>query len=133
MSDVSVFFESPKRIIKTLSIFADEAPETELCLCNDLTKRYERIYRGTPQSILDELLANPSAEKGEYTLVANLNGEPETVIDDHLTLEAMIIDHVVKNSCSIKDAVQTLAGIHKGQITKKEFYAASLNLRSLFS
>jgi len=133
ISDVSVFFESPKRIIKTLGIFVEEAPETELCLCNDLTKRYERIYRGKPQSILDELLANPSAEKGEYTLVAKLDGQPETVIDDPLTLEAMIIDHIIKNGGSIKDAVQTLAGIHKGQIAKKELYAASLNLRSLFS
>jgi len=132
ISDVSVFFESPKRIIKTLGIFADEAPETEICLCNDLTKKYERIYRGKPQSILDELLANPSAEKGEYTFVASLGGESEPVINDHLTLEAMIIDHIVKNSGSIKDAVQSLAGIHKGHIMKKEFYAASLNLRSLF-
>ena len=127
----SVFFDSPKRIIKSLTVFADETPDAQLCLCNDLTKKYERIYRGTPQSILDELLDNPSAHKGEYTLVANLGNLSEAVIDISQTHEAMIIDYVVKNGCSIKDAVNALAKTHKGSITKKEFYAASLNLRSL--
>jgi len=64
-----VFFESPKRIKKSMEVFAAVMPGASICLCNDLTKRYERIYRGTPCEVLDALLANPSAEKGEYTLV----------------------------------------------------------------
>jgi 16S rRNA C1402 (ribose-2'-O) methylase RsmI len=72
--EVSVFFESPKRIKKTLKIFADIIPESMICLCNDLTKKYERIYRGAPQKILEELVSNPSAEKGEYTMVVCFAG-----------------------------------------------------------
>ena len=130
---VSVFFESPKRVKKSLEIFAEKAPEAELCLCNDLTKMYERIYRGTPGRILEELQSNPSAEKGEYTLVANLGRVVETTDEDPLTYEAMLVDCIVKNGGSIKEAINDLAQKHKGCITKKELYSASLNLRKIFS
>jgi len=129
---VSVFFESPKRVKKTMELFVEETPGAELCLCNDMTKMYERIYRGTPGKILNELRGNPSAEKGEYTLVADFGGVPETVVDGTQSYEAMLVDHIVKNGGSIKEAVNALAQAHKGSITKKEFYAAALNLRSLF-
>jgi len=129
----SVFFESPKRVKKSMKIFADDTPDAELCLCNDLTKMYERVYRGNPQKILDELNNNPSAEKGEYTLVANLGRESELIIDSSQTHEAMIVDHIVKSGGTVKEAVSALAEKHKGSIAKKEFYAASLNLRAVFS
>ena len=128
----SVFFESPKRIKKSLQIFAVETPDAELCLCNDLTKKYERIYRGNPKSILDELNNNPSSQKGEYTLVADLGNISETIEQNKQTCEGMIVDYIVKNAVSMKDAVNALADIHKGTITKKAFYAASLNLRAMF-
>jgi 16S rRNA (cytidine1402-2'-O)-methyltransferase len=130
---VSVFFESPKRIKKSLEVFVDAAPGAELCLCNDLTKLYERIYCGSPQKVLEELHANPSAEKGEYTLVASLGTAEEPVLERTWSLEAMLIDHIVKNKGSVKDAVKALAEEHRSSFTKKEFYAASLNLRSVFS
>jgi 16S rRNA (cytidine1402-2'-O)-methyltransferase len=130
--DVSVFFESPKRIIKSIEIFADEAPGARLCLCNDLTKMYERIYRGTPNEILEELRNNPAAEKGEYTLVAEPDAAPEGTADKAITCEAMLVDYIVKSGLSMKDAVNELAQIHKGSIPKKDLYAASLNLRTMF-
>ena len=128
----SVFFESPKRIQKTMQVFADETPGATLCLCNDLTKLYERIYRGTPEEILDELQRNPSAEKGEYTLVADL-GHVEEMPACSQSCEAMLVDHLVKHGGSMKEAVQALAQTHKGQIAKKDFYTASLHLRAMFS
>ena len=129
----SVFFESPKRIKKTLLIFAEEAPGAELCLCNDLTKMYERIYRGGPQKIFDELSGNPSAEKGEYTIVADLGGAEEMVMHCTQTHEAMLVDHIIKNGVTIKEAVGALTDKYRGSIAKKDFYAASLNIRALFS
>jgi len=130
---VSVFFESPRRVKKSMAIFAEEAPEAEICLCNDLTKMYERIYRGTPGEVLDELQSNPSAEKGEYTIVANPGKAPETVIESRPSCEAMLVDHIIRHGGSLKEAVNALALLHKGSITKKDFYAASLKLKTLFS
>jgi len=129
----SVFFESPKRIKKALKIFMDETPDAELCLCNDMTKMFERIYRGNPAKILDELNSNPSAEKGEYTLVADLGSVQETTVDSRQTYEAMLIDHVVRNGSSMKEAVNELAKMHKRNAAKKDFYSAALNLKKIFS
>ena len=131
--DVSIFFESPRRIKKSLEIFAEQVPDADLCLCNDLTKLYERIYRGKPCAILEELLVNPSAEKGEYTLVASLKARPKMDLKETMSPEAMLIDYMAKSKGSIKDAVKTLAEKYKADFTKKDFYNASLNLRSMLS
>jgi 16S rRNA (cytidine1402-2'-O)-methyltransferase len=136
--EASVFFESPKRIKRSLEVFINEVPEAALCLCNDLTKMFERVYRGTPQEILEELLANPSAEKGEYTLAACLSASAGPVSEkDQLPRamlpEALLIDHVVKHGGSIKDAVKALAETQRHNFSKKDFYSASLNLRKIVS
>jgi len=129
---VCVFFESPRRITKTLQIIAEELPASQLCLCNDLTKLYERVYRGASQNVLDELAGNPSAEKGEYTLVLHIDEEPQAAMPDaEISRESLLIDHIVKNGGSIKTAVQALQEQFKGQIPRRELYAAALNLKKL--
>ena len=137
---VSVFFESPKRIKKTMNRIAEELPDSEICLCNDLTKFYEKTYRGTPQNVFDALTDNPSAEKGEYTLVIytqkpmtqKLN-EQEQSQDTAISCEALLVDYNVKHGGSMKDAIQAMQEAHKGQISKKEFYAAALNVKKLLA
>jgi 16S rRNA (cytidine1402-2'-O)-methyltransferase len=155
----SVFFESPRRVKKTIGILAERIPDASVCLCNDLTKTYERIYRGKPQSVLDELSANPSAEKGEYTLVCHLewltkkgrrNGALATMDDaaaggdtmvggdakaiggkmDVLSPEAALADYLAKNGGTPKEAVRMLAV--KTGYAKRDLYAASLNLKKMF-
>lgn len=52
-----VIFESPYRIVKTLS----ELKEKELVVCRELTKKFERVYRGKGEQIIEQL----NKEKGE--------------------------------------------------------------------
>ena len=133
----AVFFESPKRIKKTLAVFAAEAPEAELCLCNDLTKMHERVYRGKAEKILTELHGNPAAEKGEYVLVAESGlaaGELTDLVGQEAeSLEAKLVDHLIKNGGTMKEAIAVLAETHKGVAAKKDFYAASLALKDLLA
>jgi 16S rRNA (cytidine1402-2'-O)-methyltransferase len=68
-SPVTIFYESPMRIVTTMELCAEAVPDSRVCLCNDLTKPHERIYRGTPSEVLEQLNANKNAAKGEYTLV----------------------------------------------------------------
>jgi 16S rRNA (cytidine1402-2'-O)-methyltransferase len=131
---ILVFYESPKRIIRTMELLDEVMPNANVCLCNDLTKLYERIYRGTSQEILDLLRKNPYAEKGEYTIVIekpsiNLEQNKEEM---QLVPEAQIVDYMVRNNCTTKDAVRFLASAYKGKITKKELYAAALRLKQIF-
>jgi 16S rRNA (cytidine1402-2'-O)-methyltransferase len=68
-SPVTVFYEAPHRILETVRVCAEEIPGSRLCLCNDLTKAHERIYRGTTAEVLEELSSNPNFAKGEYVMV----------------------------------------------------------------
>jgi len=145
-----VFFESPKRVKRTMEIIAAEAPGASICLCNDLTKQYERVYRGTARDILAELTANPSAEKGEYTLVlynekrdeapsapdsslafdSDLSTAGNFTSDAGLSPEAAIADYLVKNGGTPKDAVATLA--KNRRYKKKDLYEAAIVLKRIF-
>lgn len=129
---VSVLFESPRRIKKTLLLISEDLPDAEICLCNDLTKLYEKVYRGSPHDVLREIDGNPSAEKGEYTLVLRAGARGRSLSPERgESREAMIIDHLVQNGGSIKEAVKVLSEKYKGRIARNEFYAASLNLKKL--
>jgi len=125
-----VFYESPLRITKTLAWMAENYPVADICLCNDLTKRYERIYRGSPETILEELMQNPNAGKGEYTCVTCLNAEEETEDIEDLSLEAQLVDIIVKHSCTLKDAANIL---HKNStgVNRKTIYTAMLKVKEL--
>ena len=134
--DLYIFYESPKRIKDTMKIIADELPMAETALCNDLTKAHERIYRGTPAEVLAELEANPNAEKGEYALLFHYDpGETTRELEDGdnaISLEALLVDYIVKNGCTMKEAIAALAADKGIEAGKKEIYAASLNLKELF-
>jgi 16S rRNA (cytidine1402-2'-O)-methyltransferase len=144
---VSVFYESPKRIKKSLAVLDAIVPEASLCLCNDLTKQYERVYRGSPRQVMDKLLSNPSAEKGEYTLVlympdvhpgANVRGgagSGDGIIYRDIDLsilspEALITEFMVKSGGSIKDAVNFIS--QKRVYKKKTLYEAAIKLKNMF-
>ena len=125
-----IFYESPRRIaatIESLLYFSNAL----ICLCNDMTKMYEHIYRGTAAEVLKALYDNPNMEKGEYTCVIHIPpSDGNTGDEEALSLESRLIDVMVKTGCTIKEAVQILAAQLNG-VTKKEIYAASLRLKEL--
>jgi len=130
---VHIFYESPKRIMKTLEIFAAGLPGAQVCLCNDLTKKFERVYRGTPSGILAELRENPSAEKGEYTVVINADAAdvPDTTGAPPISTEAILVDVMLRQNCTLKAAVKIAAAEYC--LNKNDVYAASLNLKNLLN
>ena len=73
---VFVLYESPHRILDLVGALAQKWPECLLCVCSDLTKRFERLYRGTAPEVLAALAANPGVEKGEYCLAADISMLP---------------------------------------------------------
>jgi 16S rRNA (cytidine1402-2'-O)-methyltransferase len=133
---VAVYFESPNRIKKTMSILEETLPDASVCLCNDLTKKYERIYRGSPSTVLESLDNNEFSEKGEYTLVVyhprnrHDTFAPQQVASD-VTDEALLVDYMIKHGCSLKQAITGLA--KESVRPKKALYAASLQLKALFN
>lgn len=67
-----IFFESPTRILKTLGLFEEVFPDSDLCVARELTKIHEEYLRGKPGEILKHLKAKKRI-KGELILLARLN------------------------------------------------------------
>lgn len=137
--ELYIFYESPKRIVETIELIEENLPTARLALCNDLTKSHERIYRGLPSEVLADLKANPNAEKGEYAFCLYYEpAEKEATAENSASLEAMLVDVMIKKGCSLKDAIALLATDASLSMTgevpasKKEIYQASLNLKNLF-
>jgi 16S rRNA (cytidine1402-2'-O)-methyltransferase len=63
-----VLFEAPHRLLRTLADLAETAgPVRRVAVANDLTKRYERVWRGPIGAVLAELAA--TEPRGEFALV----------------------------------------------------------------
>ena len=65
--ETSVYFESPYRLVKTLHALAEVAPEADVCVARELTKRFEEYRRGIPAELCAHYESRPP--KGEITLV----------------------------------------------------------------
>ena len=65
--ETSIYFESPHRLIKSLDVLVEIAPDANVCIARELTKKFEEYRRGTPA----ELRAHYQARqpKGEITVV----------------------------------------------------------------
>jgi len=128
-----VFYESPNRIAKTMALFAQHAPLLQICLCNDISKKFERIYRGTPAEVLAQLTANPDAQKGEYACVAHPGATPVQAAPQAAALspEAQLVDIMVKQNCDLKTAAAHLHAQRTGH-KKKDIYSAMLRLKANF-
>lgn len=66
----SIFFESPHRIIKTLTGLVELlAPDRQLVVARELTKQFETVYRGVAREVLTAVAADKI--KGEYVIVVD--------------------------------------------------------------
>ena len=126
--ELFVLYESPKRIRKSLEIIDENLNNPIVCLCNDLTKKYQRIYRGTTKEVINELDNNPNYEKGEYVLIIKYK-EEHTLVNKDISNEALLVDTMFKNNCTMKEAINILKEEYK--LNKNDLYNASLNIKKI--
>ena len=127
------FYESPKRIMGAVEFFIDEGAKCRLCLCNDLTKLHEMTFRGTPAEVKQQLLDKGSYEKGEYALIVEIDEDYILREVEHITSpEALLVDCMVQNDCTAKDAIKMLLKDENNTYSKNELYAAHLALKERF-
>ena len=65
--ETGIFFESPHRIVSTLKILAEFAPEARVCVARELTKKFETYHRGSAVALLEEF--DGRSVKGEIVLL----------------------------------------------------------------
>ncbi len=126
-----VFYESPKRIIETLKNILEIFENPYVILANDLTKKFEKKYYGNCDVVLKELETNPNLELGEYVIIVSKNNKVEIKLTKELSIEALLIDKIIKEKCTMKEAIKLLASEYKDKYSKNEIYNASLNLKKL--
>lgn len=127
---VFVLYESPHRIVDLTAELAELWPESRLCVCSDLTKRYEHIYRGSAPEVLAALRDNPSADKGEYCAVVDLSALPpmEEPKAPALSAELFLMSRVLEGD----DLRQAMDAAREQGYPRNELYRAKLKLEELF-
>ncbi|MCL2546623.1 MAG: 16S rRNA (cytidine(1402)-2'-O)-methyltransferase [Oscillospiraceae bacterium] len=125
---IAVFYLSPHRLRETLELVAAHWDDAALCLCNDLTKLHERMYRGSPQIVMQAIEQNAKAGRGEYVLVVQKPPRQEERDEMPLSYEARLVDDIVRHGGTLKDAVARLS---KEGLARNGLYDASLRVKGL--
>ena len=76
-----IFYESPHRIIRTLTILYEVLGDRKVCLARELTKLNEEYIRGTLKELKD---IDESTLKGEMVLIVNGNYKEQEIDDKKL-------------------------------------------------
>ena len=65
--ETGIFFESPHRIVSTLEILLEIAPDVRVCVARELTKKFETYHRGSPAELLGWFKSHGT--KGEMVIL----------------------------------------------------------------
>ncbi len=123
-SKTVVFYESPHRVLDTLSVMSEVFADRTLALARELTKRFETIYRGSVVEVRDWVEEDTNQQKGEFVLVlAGASEERAQVGDDE---KVRVMRRLLKD-LPPKAASAIVADLMGG--SKKEAYNIALSLR----
>ena len=125
-----IIYESPKRLVKLVKTLKDEFPHSMIYIASDLTKIHERGFYGDIDTVYNTIKEDPNIEKGEYVIILEKHDEEVTNKDETLSIEALLVDVMIKNNISLKDAINYLNDNNK-ELKKNDIYKASLNLKNL--
>ncbi len=111
-----VFYESPHRIKKTLTLLLEYFGNRPIALCRELTKKHEEIIRGNVQEMLDIV----DTIKGEMVLVVEGSKEEDEVVEFELPLKEQV-ELYIEEGMTSKEAIKKVA--KERNIPKNEVYA----------
>ncbi len=110
-----IAYESPHRILETLSAMAEALGDRPLVLARELTKIHEEFLRGSAASIL-EILEQRGSVKGEITLVIGGGGQQHVKIQDPLAEIAKLQNEAGLDRMEAIKAVAKQMGLPKREI-----------------
>ena len=128
---VAVLYESPHRVAELLEQIAGELEGARVCVCCDLTKKFERVDRGEAADICARLKNLPNLEKGEYCVVLDLSRcekaqSAQTGLTE-LSPEMRLASRLLAGE-SLEEALNALKA--EG-VKRNELYRAKLEIRKL--
>lgn len=110
-----VFYQSPHKVKVCLEDMLNILGDRKICLCRELTKKFEEYIRGT----ISEIIPICETLKGEMVLVVEGYTQEDT---QSISMEECIelVDEEIKNGLSTKEAIKNIA--LKYNVNKKELY-----------
>ena len=118
-----VAFESPHRLLSSLSDMAQVLGNRRIAIARELTKIHEEVFRGTIQEAM-EYFQQP---RGEFTLV--IEGKKEEAEESLLTPKIeKELRSLIDNGIAVKEIVARLSPTTG--LSRKELYQACLKLKS---
>ena len=124
-----VFYESPKRIVKTLEFLSLKLGNVKVSVFKELTKLHEKNYYGLINDVILSLKDDEKTSLGEYTFI--LEKERRILEKNEMSIEALLVNEMIKENLSLRDATNKLNN-DLDDISKKDIYNAGLNLKKLF-
>ena len=124
-----IFYESPYRVIDTLTFLKENFGNRNIAVCRELTKLHEEIYRGN----LEEAICyfNDNIPKGEFVLVLQGKSLEEIRNENVAKWEDMSIkDHIIyfiNQGMSKKDAIKQVS--KDRELPKSEVYKHSIEIK----
>ncbi|GAB4184448.1 MAG: 16S rRNA (cytidine(1402)-2'-O)-methyltransferase [Simkaniaceae bacterium] len=106
---VSVFFESPHRLVATLQHFHQAFPSKILYIARELTKKFEEFLTGTAQDLLHYFAEY--SPKGEFTVLVQGSEKTPNTAENIRQAEALFHLLTEKGGFSKRDAVQFVSQI----------------------
>lgn len=103
-----VFYESPHRLLGALTSIGNAFPHRGICVCRELTKMHEEVYRGTPEDVLGHFEEMEASEgvKGEIVLVvdAPAKQEADRLAKDNAEAARNMIENLIDSGERVKVA-----------------------------
>lgn len=124
-----VFYESPKRIVKTLEFLSLKLGNVKVSVFKELTKIHEKNYYGLINDVILRLKEDDKTSLGEYTFIVEKEGR--ILEKNEMSVEALLVNEMIKENISLKDATNKLNN-DLDDVSKKDIYNAGLNLKKLF-
>lgn len=124
-----VFYESPKRIVKTLEFLSLKLGNVKVSVFKELTKIHEKNYYGLINDVILSLKEDDKTSLGEYTFIIEKEGRILEKSD--IFVEALLVNEMIKENIGLRDATNKLNN-DLDDVSKKEIYNAGLNLKKLF-
>lgn len=123
-----IFYESPHRLLSTLSLLSETLGNRKIAACRELTKLHEEIIRGDILEVIEHF--KEKGIKGEFVLV--VQGKQKEEIEEekkkeweNITIEEHIIK-IIEDGITKKEAIKIVA--KERGLAKSDVYKHSLNI-----
>ncbi len=115
--NISVIYESPHRLLNTIENIKTNLGNVDICICREITKKYEEFFRGTTSECLEHFSSKEI--RGEFCIVIDKIIIIEN-LDEVLDKINSEIEILLKNQTSTKEISKIVS--KKFNVSSKEIY-----------